>query len=203
MKTYLEYTNNVENTKPNLPFRLRELLTLVCTTCIVTETDDTKKIKPIGSYTICDSFTKFLHEFNSNFRAISFNLNSPDLFGNTVEYKTVDDVHKFVNQVVELIKLLSNYHTSLIPIVEENDVLVQSWKKTITCYNNMAITLNSFSSEFFTLIKNSPKDGTCKTMDILGNKLLMVFNGEMLVPTINYTGTYVNQPEGTIEEIQP
>ena len=152
-------------------------------------------------YVLCDSFTQFLHKFDVEFSAISFNLGSPDLFENTVEYKTVDDVHKFVNQVIELIKLMLVYHNTLNSRVRNADVLAHHMKSVIACYNNLAITLNSFSSEFFGLVTNSKKSGNCKNMDIFGESLIKVFNGEMLIPIIKYNGTFAKYNPDIIEDI--
>ena len=201
MKTYLEYLNESKPKEIELPFRLEELLQLVCSNCMVNETSTLNKKTPIGNYTLCDSFSKFLHRFVDDFRSISLSLRNPNLFSNTEEYNSVDDVHKFVNQVIELIKLLIDHHNTLFPITEKSKVLAYSWENTINCYNNIATTLNSFSSEFFLLVKTTPKTGNCKNMDIFGESLLKVFNGEKLIPIIQYKGTFAKRDPDIIEEL--
>jgi hypothetical protein len=185
-KSFYQYFNesiNVMQNTPKLPFRLNNLLQLVCNACNVNESS-------ITEYTICDSFSKFIYKFNGDFKAISFNLDSPMLFGNTVTYNTVEDIKKFVDQVIKLIKLLMAYHNKIINEIEGEESIPMFWKKNIIHYNNMAITLNTYSVEFFKLIQNADKVGNCETYKILGVNLSKVFNGDMIIQTIHYNGEF-------------
>jgi hypothetical protein len=163
---------------PKLPFRLNDLLHLVWSGGC----DD--------NCVMCDSFSKFIYKFNGDFKVISFNLDSPMLFSNTVTYNTVDDIEKFVDQVIKLIKLLMTYHNKIINVIEGEDSIPMFWKRNIIHYNNIAITLNTYSVEFFKLIQNADKIETCEMYKILGANLSKVFNGDMIIQTIHYDGEF-------------
>jgi len=177
----LSFRDFIMESGHHTPKSFQSLLDVVCGECL-NESDH---------ITFCDTFGEFLGKFHPLYweSARYFGLDSRFFISQT--YSSIEDVKQFVRDVLSICSEIRK-HSSFLVELSTGEVMSPYHKNILDHYNDIAVLLNDHSRKLFAMLKDSDKLGKCETLPIVSEEFKKLFDGEDVIPLIEYNGRVEN-----------